>query len=164
MTLRAVVLFAILIALGLFLFADKSDARDFYQWVDVDGIHNFTDVNLAQKGGPIASVPEAYRSQVERRSFDELDFRFARATKTTTTESVDSSALAFERLRYLRVVNADLMHLGNPNLLTDCTGPVTITSARVQEGDHNRRLYTTTDECGRVVSVTSTETRVQILR
>ncbi len=80
---------------------------------------------------------------------------------TIVNSSTYATALE-ARLAHLREVNA--VETQPRQRLRDCTGHVTVTSQRVQDGDFNRRLFTVFDECGQVVSVTRSRPDVQINR
>lgn len=125
-------------------------APTFFEWKSRDGSLSFTDREK--------QVPVLYRTSgaVAERKWSDLD------AKVTIPEPGDLRGVKAE-LKRLRTLNAELP-INQNRLAPTCTGPVTVTSKRVDVGDYNTRLFYVTDECGRVRTVTGYYPNIQINR
>lgn len=140
--------FAIAAAFALLAVSLEANAETYF-WTTEDGTYSFTD--------DVKKVPARYKAQAKT-----VDLKTA-ADKQITPHSTSGHAEALQaRLESLRAQNA--APTANPNRLTDCTGSVTMTRERRQEGEYNRLYFIVTDECGRVVSETPFYPEVQINR
>ena len=123
-----------------------------YRWVTEDGSISFADDEK--------QVPK--RNRESATVVDLKTIGLEKLTPTKAADTAEEAAALTSRLERLRTSNATPSV--NPNRLTDCSGHVTVTSERIQVGDHNRRVFIATDECGRVTSVTPFYPEVQINR
>jgi hypothetical protein len=122
------------------IMATQSQAGDFFQWEDHAG-------NLAFTDNP-KHVPPTHKPHAVERSWKELDV----IPVTLVVKQPDVVPLTSSR----REVNS--------NRLSDCTGPITVTSERRQFDEYNRRIFIVTNECGRVTSVTTEYPSLRINR
>lgn len=128
-----VAVFLLALALSKSARAGGEDSRgSFFTYTMPNGTLSFTDSERR--------VPAAAKNVFER-TWEELE-----ASQIHRETEMSMSDYHFHRLPI------DPTPLPNPNHLTDCTGAVTVESARVQFGAVNRRMYSVVDSCGRVIS------------
>ena len=144
-------LLSVTLAATMILVASSAPAGEFYQWTDRDGTVNLTD--------DVKRIPKAYQASAVKRDFADVDV----AVTEMVIPAAEYDAAVKAGLERLRALNANLsLNLNRRD--ERCTGPVTVTSRRVDVGDYNRRLYYVTDECGRTSTVTPFSPDVQINR
>lgn len=108
-------------------------AGTFFQYTDDHGVLSFA--------GVLEDVPEKYQDQTLELTWKALH---EAADSHWTPQSTKQPAVTFWATS------------GQPERPAPkkCSGHLTVTSKRVQEGEYNREVWIAVDRCGKVVSVT----------
>ena len=137
----------VVIVVSIFAYARSALPQEvegsFYQWTTESGVVSFTD--------DMKRVPDLYKDQAVERTWEDVH---ASVEKRFTPEST----------RHEPYVWADPVLEPNPNWERDCTGHITVTQERVQNGEYNRNMFTVQDECGRVISITPHRPQISLQR